>query len=155
MQVVLNAEVSDFDPDSLQGVSGSPPEGSRMGSAASSQRERHFIGLKGQPVLHMFWIECSVSRATAYVSTYPFSPLTSLKDLDSYKAFARDEITSWLSRLGDCGITEEWCVVLVEASDSKKTNKLLPTRTSVLDRLKADVGGRQPERCLSLLGMHG
>ena len=32
-----------------------------------------------------------------------------------------------------------------------KANKLLP-RTTVLDRLKADVGGKEPDRCLALLG---
>jgi hypothetical protein len=42
--------------------------------------------------------------------------------------------------------------IQVEASDaSKKANKLLP-RTSVLDKLKTDLGGKQPERCVSLIG---
>jgi len=41
--------------------------------------------------------------------------------------------------------------VIVEPADTKKTNKLLP-RTSVLDKLKTDVGGKQPERCISLIG---
>ena len=40
----------------------------------------------------------------------------------------------------------------MEASEaSKKANKLLP-RTSVLDKLKTDLGGKQPERCIALLG---
>ena len=81
-----------------------------------------------------------------------------LQDLDAYKSHARDEICQWLSALrrasssaaGDA--SPDWAAVIVENADGRsKANKLLP-RTSVLDRLKADVGGKEPERCLSLLG---
>ena len=67
------------------------------------------------------------------------------------QAFVRDEITAWMTLLRKCGAATDWAVVIVEAADTKKTNKLLP-RTSVLDKLKADVGGKQPERCISLIG---
>ena len=63
----------------------------------------------------------------------------------------RDEIMSWMSSLRKCGAATDWAVVIVEPADTKKTNKLLP-RTSVLDKLKTDVGGKQPERCMSLKG---
>ena len=58
---------------------------------------------------------------------------------------------SWMSSLRKCGAATDWAVVIVEPADTKKTNKLLP-RTSVLDKLKTDVGGKQPERCMSLIG---
>ncbi|MCL4122755.1 UNVERIFIED_CONTAM: hypothetical protein GTU68_009205, partial [Idotea baltica] len=41
-------------------------------------------------------------------------------------------------------------VVLVETPDTKKSNKLIP-RTTVLDKLKNDFGGKQSERCASLI----
>ena len=63
----------------------------------------------------------------------------------------RDEIMSWMSSLRKCGAATDWAVVIVEPADTKKANKLLP-RTSVLDKLKTDVGGKQPERCMSLIG---
>ena len=66
-------------------------------------------------------------------------------------AFVRDEIMSWMSSLRKCGAATDWAVVIVEPADTKKANKLLP-RTSVLDKLKTDVGGKQPERCMSLMG---
>ena len=58
---------------------------------------------------------------------------------------------SWMSSLRKCGAATDWAVVIVEPADTKKANKLLP-RTSVLDKLKTDVGGKQPERCMSLIG---
>jgi hypothetical protein len=89
--------------------------------------------LRGCPLLHTFWLECS--------------------DLDSYKAFARDDVLAWISTLRKLGPgpSADWVVVLVESADTKKTNKLLP-RTSVIDKLKAEIGGKQPERCISLIG---
>ena len=56
-----------------------------------------------------------------------------------------------MTLLRKCGAATDWAVVIVEPADTKKTNKLLP-RTSVLDKLKTDVGGKQPERCISLIG---
>ena len=70
---------------------------------------------------------------------------------DQYQAFVRDEIMSWMTLLRKCGAATDWAVVIVEPADTKKTNKLLP-RTSVMDKLKTDVGGKQPERCMSLIG---
>lgn len=75
----------------------------------------------------------------------------SYKDLDSYKAYAKEEILNWLALLRKCGIANDWLVVVVECADSKKTNKLLP-RTSVLDKVKTDTATRQPDRCISLIG---
>ena len=73
--------------------------------------------------------------------------------MDAYKSGARDEIMSWMTFLRKCGISQDWMVILVENSDSRssKTSKLL-TRTSVLDKLKTEIGGKQPERCCSLVG---
>ncbi len=72
--------------------------------------------------------------------------------MDAYKAYTKDEIMSWLSLLRKCGIATDWAIVLVEQSDARRgANKLIP-RTSVLDKVKADFGGKQPERCLSVIG---
>ena len=74
--------------------------------------------------------------------------------MDAYKSGARDEIMSWMTYLRKCGVSQDWMVVLVENADSSrssKTSKLL-TRTSVLDKLKTEIGGKQPERCCSLVG---
>ena len=60
---------------------------------------------------------------------------------------------NWLTTLKKCGNPHDWIVVLVEAPDSRKvSNKLLP-RTSVLDKLKTDVGTKHAERCYSLIGI--
>ena len=40
-----------------------------------------------------------------------------------------------------------------ETLDSRKGNKLLP-RTTVLDKLKQDLGGKTLERCLTLIDPH-
>lgn len=42
------------------------------------------------------------------------------------------------------GVTD-WMVVLLEAPDTRKGNKLLP-RTTVLDKIKNDFGSKQAER---------
>ena len=84
----------------------------------------------GQPILHIFWTECS--------------------DIDTYKNSTKDEVQNWLTILKKCGVPHDWMVVLVEAPERKMSNKLLP-RTSVLDKLKTDVGTKNAERCYSLL----
>ena len=58
----------------------------------------------------------------------------------------------WLTTLKKCGTPHDWMVILVESSDSRRgTNKLLP-RTSVVDRLRTDVGSKYSERCLTVNG---
>ena len=88
--------------------------------------------LKGQPILHTYWTECP--------------------DIDTYKSQTKDEISHWLGTLRKCGVASDWMVILIESPDfSKKVaNKLLP-RTSVLDKLKADLANKQPERCISVI----
>jgi len=84
----------------------------------------------GQPILHTFWIECT--------------------DIDTYKNSAKDEIMDWMNTLKKCGTAHDWMVVLVETPESRKgANKLLP-RTSVVDRLRTDVGTKFSDRCLTL-----
>lgn len=86
--------------------------------------------LRDIPVLHTFWIECP--------------------DLDTFKASVKDEILQWITLLRKCGVSQDWMVTIVEPADVRKTSKLL-ARTSVLDKLKQEVGGRQPDRCCSLI----
>lgn len=75
-----------------------------------------------------------------------------MQDTDTYKSSVRDSILSWLDTLKKCGITQDWMIVLVEASDVRKSSKLLP-RTSVLDKIKADLSAsKQMDRCVSLIG---
>ncbi len=132
--VNISASFVPFDAKSVAKATAAAASGSGVGS------------LRGCPLLHTFWIECA--------------------DLDHYKANVRDEIVSWLGTLRRCAATPvpghaspsaaaasavDWAVILVEAADTKKTNKLL-ARTSVIDKLKSEVGGKQPERCISLIG---
>ena len=41
-------------------------------------------------------------------------------------------------------------MIVVEAPDSKKVNKF-PLRTTVLEKLKQEVGGKTPDRCVSVI----
>ena len=86
--------------------------------------------LQGQPVFHTFW--------------------TDVTDLDTYKQGLREEILGWQASIRKTGVSSDWMVVVVEAPDSKKTNKF-PLRTTVLERLRQDVGGKTPERCVVLV----
>ncbi len=62
------------------------------------------------------------------------------------------EVENWLTTLKKCGVANDWMVILVEAPELRKgANKLLP-RTSIIDKLKMDVAGRQPDRCFALIG---
>ncbi|RXG69486.1 Trafficking protein particle complex subunit 10, partial [Armadillidium vulgare] len=70
-------------------------------------------------------------------------------DVETYKANVRESLQTWLHQLKQHG-RSDWMVILVETPDTKKTNKLLP-RTTVLDKLKSDFGGKQTERCVSLI----
>ena len=109
--VILNPQFQPFDAESV--------------STSSTLKS-----ILGQPILHIFWTECS--------------------DIDTYKNSTKDEVQNWLTILKKCGVPHDWMVVLVEAPERKMSNKLLP-RTSVLDKLKTDVGTKNAERCYSLL----
>jgi len=87
----------------------------------------------GQPVFHTYWTDCM--------------------DMDSYKATVRDDIQTWQNTLKRSGSVADWIVIVVETPDNRKGNKLLP-RTTVLDKLKQDLGGKTPERCLALIDPH-
>lgn len=67
-----------------------------------------------------------------------------MQDVETYKSSVRDSVQAWVTELRQHTIND-WMVVVVGAPDAKKTNKLLP-RTSVLDKMKADFGGKQAER---------
>lgn len=56
----------------------------------------------------------------------------------------RDSLQAWVVSLKQQGITD-WMVILLETPDTRKGNKLLP-RTTVLDKIKNDFGGKQAER---------
>ena len=64
--------------------------------------------------------------------------------MDSYKSNVRDSLTSWLHNLKQSG-NQDWMLILIEAPEVKKSNKLIP-RTTVLDKMKSDLGGKQAER---------
>ncbi|CAL4132055.1 unnamed protein product, partial [Meganyctiphanes norvegica] len=83
----------------------------------------------GQPIFHTYWTHCL--------------------DVEAYKSGTRESLTAWFTQLRQYGITD-WMVVLVETPDTRKGNKLLP-RTTVLDKIKSDFGGKQAERCVSLI----
>lgn len=83
----------------------------------------------GQPIFHTYWTDCA--------------------DVEAYKSSTRDNLQAWVTSLRQQGITD-WMVVLLETPDTRKGNKLIP-RTTVLDKIKNDFGGKQAERCVSLI----
>jgi len=79
-------------------------------------------------------------------------PLIAFQDLETYKNTTKEEVMTWITSLKKCGSPHDWMVVLVENPDSRKgTNKLLP-RTSVVDKLRADLGTKYADKCLTLTG---
>ncbi|KAF2351209.1 Foie gras liver health family 1 [Trinorchestia longiramus] len=80
------------------------------------------------PVLYTYWTDCT--------------------DIEIYKNNVREKVQKWVVELRQRNIND-WMVVVVGAPDARKPNKLLP-RTTVLDKMKADFGGKQAERCVSL-----
>ncbi|KAA0185738.1 hypothetical protein HAZT_HAZT006367 [Hyalella azteca] len=80
------------------------------------------------PVLYTYWTDCT--------------------DIETYKTSLREKVQKWVGELRERGIND-WMVVVVGAPDARKPNKLLP-RTTVLDKMKTDFGGKQAERCVSL-----
>lgn len=83
----------------------------------------------GQPIFHTYWTDCA--------------------DVEAYKSGMRDSLQAWVVSLKQQGITD-WMVILLETPDTRKGNKLLP-RTTVLDKIKNDFGGKQAERCVSVI----
>lgn len=74
------------------------------------------------------------------------------QEMDTYKSNTKDEIMNWITTLKKCGAPHDWMVILVETPESRRsTNKLLP-RTSVVDKLRTDVGSKYAERCITLMG---
>ena len=82
--------------------------------------------IQGQPVFHTFW--------------------TDVGDIDMYRQNVKEDIINWLRKIGSA---TDWMIVLVETPEGRKGNKF-PLRTTVLDRIKQDVGGKTPERCVAL-----
>ncbi|KAK7027443.1 Trafficking protein particle complex subunit 10, partial [Halocaridina rubra] len=83
----------------------------------------------GQPIFHTFWTNCA--------------------DVEAYKNTMRDNLQAWIASLRQQAITD-WMVVLIETPDTRKGNKLLP-RTTVLDKIKNDFGGKHADRCVALI----
>eukprot|EP00092_Neocalanus_flemingeri_P030096 GFUD01032674.1.p1 GENE.GFUD01032674.1~~GFUD01032674.1.p1 ORF type:complete len:1160 (-),score=402.30 GFUD01032674.1:238-3717(-) len=86
--------------------------------------------LQGQPVFHTFW--------------------TDVADIDLYRQGVKDDILTWLNTLKKSGVTSDWMIVVVETPENRKGNKF-PLRATVLDKLKQDVGGKTPDKCVALL----
>ena len=82
--------------------------------------------IQGQPVFHTYW--------------------TDVGDIDMYRQNVKEDIINWLRKIGS---STDWMIVLVETTEGRKGNKF-PLRTTVLDRIKQDVGGKTPERCVGL-----
>ena len=79
-----------------------------------------------QPVFHTYW--------------------TDVMDMDQYRQGVKEDIINWLAMLRKTSVTD-WMIILVETPESRKTNKF-PLRTTVLDKLKQDIGGKTPDRLL-------
>ncbi|XP_014254615.1 trafficking protein particle complex subunit 10 [Cimex lectularius] len=82
-----------------------------------------------QPMFHTYWTQCS--------------------DVDIYKSTVREEIEKWMKDLSQYNLMD-WMIVVVEAYDFRKTNKLLP-RATVYDKVKSDYGAKHADRCLSVI----
>jgi len=86
--------------------------------------------LQGQPVFHTFW--------------------TDVVDIDVYRQGVKEDILAWLNTLKKSGITSDWMIVVVETPEHRKGNKL-SLRATVLDKLKQEIGGKTPDRCVALM----
>ena len=85
--------------------------------------------IQGQPVFHTYW--------------------TDVADMDVYRQSVKEDIINWLAMLRKNSSSTDWMIVLVETPEGRKGNKF-PLRTTVLDKLKQDIGGKTPERCVGL-----
>ncbi|KAI5699266.1 hypothetical protein M8J75_000144 [Diaphorina citri] len=81
-----------------------------------------------QPVFHTYWTQCT--------------------ELE-YKQKFRYDIEKWMKKLTERNISD-WLIILVETYDFRKHNKLLP-RTTVLDKIRNDLGSKNADRCLSVI----
>lgn len=84
--------------------------------------------LVSRPYFHIYWTDC---------------------DLDSYKQTVRDDLNEWQSALKAKNIPD-WLIVVVIPDESKVKAKLLP-RSSVIDKVRNDFCGKQPERSVVLM----
>ena len=94
----------------------------------SSEPSQDCSSLQGQPVFHTYW--------------------TDVMDVDNYRQGVKEDIINWLAMLRRTSVTD-WMIILVETPESRKTNKF-PLRTTVLDKLKQDIGGKTPDRWVGL-----
>ncbi|EFX70597.1 hypothetical protein DAPPUDRAFT_309387 [Daphnia pulex] len=101
----------------------------KIDNDVSKELSKGLKKLSGSQVLHTYWVECP--------------------DVDTYKASVRENIQAWFTQVKQVECSD-WLIILVETSDSKKSNKILP-RTTVLDKVKNDFGGKTTERCLSVV----
>ena len=99
-----------------------PWSGGGGGGGDSSQDSRSLQG----PVFHTYW--------------------TDVMEVDNYRQGVKEDIINWLAMLRKTSVTD-WMIILVETPESRKTNKF-PLRTTVLDKLKQDIGGKTPDRLL-------
>ena len=68
-----------------------------------------------------------------------------LQDIETYKSSTRESLQSWLAQLRQHNVVD-WLVVVVESAEARsKANKLLP-RSSVLDKVKADINSKHGDR---------
>uniref|UniRef100_A0A8D8W8D9 Trafficking protein particle complex subunit 10 n=1 Tax=Cacopsylla melanoneura TaxID=428564 RepID=A0A8D8W8D9_9HEMI len=81
-----------------------------------------------QPVFHTYWTQCTEME---------------------YKQKFRYDIEKWMKQLNEKNISD-WLIILVETYDFRKHNKLLP-RTTVLDKIRNDLGSKNADRCLSVI----
>lgn len=86
--------------------------------------------LLGQSFFHTYWTDCS--------------------DIETYKHTVREDINLWMNKLKSKNI-HDWLIIIVDYSDSKRSNKKLLPRTTVLDKIKNDFPNKNSERCISLL----
>ncbi|XP_066584764.1 trafficking protein particle complex subunit 10 isoform X2 [Prorops nasuta] len=90
------------------------------------EKDWHLIN---QPIMHIYWSECS--------------------DIDAYKTVVKDDIEAWLKILVSHHI-QDWMIVIVETCDTKKSTKLL-SRATVIDKVKNDFASKNGDRCFALL----
>jgi len=110
---------------------GRPPRAVTLSATFEPFREgsgKIFNRLSACQVLHIYFLECP--------------------DVETYKGSVKDGIQSWFNQLKKMEF-QDWLVVLVETESKKASSKILP-RTTVLDRIKSDFGGKTAERCLSV-----
>ena len=62
----------------------------------------------------------------------------------------KDDILARLNSLNKAGVTNDWMIIVVETPERRKGNKF-PLRATVLDKLKQDVVGRTPDKCVALM----